>query len=275
LDKGIEGSPTVVCNDVCADGKHSNDEDSLQGTCAVTLEEVVPGSVTEASATVVCDDVCADGNAPRTLHSNDEELSQAICAATLEKVAGFEGAPKLESHSSRAWMVWMVHRVSLNDPSLVTLDFRNCALPSSVEEPRIIAKLFRALETNTYLKTLTLTCSNLKGENEVRDLASSLNVNTTLEVLNLENNMLSASDLQILFESIGRNTGLKELRCSDQFEQDLNDCRLFVAVNEALKLNQTLQKLGLDLSDWHYRDQITRSLIRNTEAARRNGRNNR
>jgi hypothetical protein len=200
---------------------------------------------------------------------NDDSFLQQICSLSLREVAGFWDAPKLESHSSRACMVWMVHRVSLDDPSLTTLDFRNLILPSAVEEPRIIPKLFQALATNTHLKTLTLTGSNFKGEKEVRELAKSLTVNRTLEVLNLESNMLTSSDLQILFESIGFNIGLKELRCSNQFGDELNDCKLFAVVNDTLKVNQKLQKLGLDLTDRHYRDQITRSLIRNTESARR------
>jgi hypothetical protein len=239
------------------------------GVDSTTHSVAEKSEATDMSPSSTHRDVSSVSNLSRILTNNNESLMQRICNLTLVEIAEFAEAQKLETQSL-PWMVWMVHRVSLDDPCLTDLDFRNCSLPPLTDpEPRILPKMFRALATNKHLRVLTLTSSNFQGATQVRELAKSLIVNKTLEVLNIECNFLTSSDLQILFESIAFNIGLKELRCSNQFGDELNDGKLFAAVDDALKVNQTLVKLGLDLTDRHYRDQITRALIRNMETARR------
>lgn len=197
----------------------------------------------------------------------DEALAQRICEMSLADLARLSPVPDRD-RSLATWMVWMVHRVSVNDPSLTSLDFGNLAMPAPRDEPRIVPKLMGALASNTHLVDLSLYCANFHGGEEAIQLSQSLAKNQTLKQLNVECNWLAPVDLEHIFASLRNNTTLRELRCSDQFTTEQAGKTVFAAAHEALQTNRTLQKLGMHLHDRHYNDQITKALIRNTEAAR-------
>lgn len=173
-----------------------------------------------------------------------------------------------DENSLGTWMIWMVHRVALNDPTLDVLDFRNRCMPDPEAEPRIAPKLMKALEHNTNLRRLLLSCANLQGGDIAVDLGIALRHNKTLLVLNMESNHLAPDDLQAIFSGIGSNIALQELRCSNQFCEQAGK-EVLATLHDALKTNRKLEKLGMDLVDRHYRDQIVKALIRNTEEGRR------
>lgn len=165
-------------------------------------------------------------------------------------------------------MVWMVHRVALNDPILTRLDFSTYGMPMGEEEDRIVTKLMEAIGSNTHLEELQLSDSNLHGGQEAEALASSLRRNRTLRRLNIECNFLQPEDLRQIFGALVQNTSLEELKCSCQFcDQPTWDT--YQCLAEALKKNRSLRKLGMELTDAHWRDQINRGLVRNVEAARK------
>merc|ERR1712176_253718 len=85
------------------------------------------------------------------------------------------------------WMIWMVHRAHLNDPTLVDFNFNNLHMPPPHIEARIAPKLMKAMESNTYIETLSLANSNLM-KSQGHELAESLKVNKTLRAVNLESN---------------------------------------------------------------------------------------
>lgn len=203
----------------------------------------------------------------------DPDLAERICgvqdAAELERFA-----PLLPSTPRGArpahlgtWMVWMVHRVALDDPKLTRLDFSSYAMPPAEEEWRVAPKLARALARNGHLRELRLPDCNLHGA-EGRSLAEALAENGSLRLLNVECNLLGPAELRCLFAVLARNTSLEELRCSGQF-CDQPGWDTYQALADALRQNKTLRKLGLELLDAHWRDQINRALVRNTDAARR------
>jgi hypothetical protein len=221
--------------------------------------------------------------AHRTL---DEADAQRICNLTIADIARYPHPPDFRIHCLGTWMVWMVHRVFLNDPSVQELDFKRCSMPSARDEPRIAPKLLRALRSNTHLRVLKLECANLEGEDQARELAESLRANRTLEVLNLESNCFTPSDLEVIFSSLAHNTAMKEIRLQAQLGDEQAeapaeqtpgfrtiasqaDISLLSVVHQTMRTNHTLQKLGLYLTDCHYRNEITRALIRNTEITRR------
>lgn len=192
------------------------------------------------------------------------------------------------------WMIWVVHRVALNDPTLRVVDFRNLPMPSPSKEPRIGPKLFRVLAQNTHLEELLLSCANVHGGEQAELLSQSLASNHHLRVLNLECNQLKSQDIRAIVSSLAGNTALKELRCSDQFCEHAiggeacmrmpldcgrmsleEDRATLVAVHDMLQTNRTLLKLGMDLTERHYRDQILKALIRNTELERQRKRRGR
>eukprot|EP00913_Durusdinium_trenchii_P001790 g1658.t1 len=104
------------------------------------------------------------------------------------------------------WMIWMVHRAWLNDPSLVDFNFGNMRLgpnrthkhgaflhmPPGHIEPRIAPKLVNAMARNTHIEILTLSNSNLQKAQGC-ELGTSLRQNTTVKSVNLESNWLDSN----------------------------------------------------------------------------------
>lgn len=168
------------------------------------------------------------------------------------------------------WMIWTVHRLALDDPSLTELDFSSYAMPLPEDEPRIAPKLWVALARNTHLRRLLLEDANLRisVDNAARGPAAALASNRHLRVLNISSNFLGPRDLQTIFEALHGNVALEELRCSNQFCEPA-DLAAYKALAEALRQGCSLRKLGLELRDSHHRDQINRALVRNADAGRR------
>uniref|UniRef100_A0A7S4VMX4 Uncharacterized protein n=1 Tax=Alexandrium monilatum TaxID=311494 RepID=A0A7S4VMX4_9DINO len=208
------------------------------------------------------------------LSTIDEALARDICSAgDLAALRRLDlPFPALPTGSHPAflgtWMVWMVHRVALDDPELTVLDFSTYQMPAGERERRIAPKLMRVLGGNTHLRELLLFDSNMCGGDHTQSLAESLAKNCNLRVLNISLNFLEPEDLRDVFRALAQNTALEVLKCSNQF-CDQAGWEAYQALAEALKKNQTLRKLGMELTDAHWRDQINRGLLRNIEAVRK------
>merc|ERR1712217_380704 len=131
-----------------------------------------------------------------------------------------------------------------------------------------MGKLLQAIPGNSHLCELRLTDSNLQGGRQAKLLAEALVPNTSLRVLDVSMNLLSPVDLQHMFQAIGQNNGLEELKCSNQFVDQPLTRETYAALGVALKTNMTVRKLGLQLTDAHWRDQINRGLVKNGEHRR-------
>lgn len=266
-------------------------------TTAVVLEKTVdiPTVAQEPICTTIHNVMCGSGSGipsskplcgpnpqeagsdPGTLAlgSIDQALADRICAtrnlAELDEIElpfCINSSSRPQLHILGTWMIWMVHRVALNDHRLSRLDFSTYGMPLGEAEERIATKLMRTLGFNTHLEQLHLADSNLQGGMHAELLAASLAGNSTLRVLDVSCNFLEPCDLRQIFTGLARNGALSDLRCSGQFcEQAGWDA--FQALAEALKQNRTLRKLGMELTDPHWRDQINRGLIRNVEGLRR------
>lgn len=167
------------------------------------------------------------------------------------------------------WMIWMVHRVFLGDPDVVKLDFSMCRMPNARDAHLVITKLLHALHTNTHLEELQLADCQLIGGEQANAIAAMLIQSRTLRVLNLNSNMFEPADLQMIFEALAQNDTLEELRCANQFCGSRVGREAFQALGQALKENRSLRKLGLDLTDAHWRNQVDRALTRNIDLARK------
>jgi len=169
------------------------------------------------------------------------------------------------------WMVWMVHRAWLNDPTLEIFDFTNLAMPPPDNEPRVAPKLMKALERNTTITNLLLnnTSLNLK---QGRALADALKVNTTLKILNMDSNCLDSSCIKDCAIALMENkeSMLEEWRFNLQtgvgefFGRPVEE-----AVATLAKENKKIVKLGFSCADAHWNDVINKAMIRNTDLARR------
>merc|ERR1719183_487401 len=78
-----------------------------------------------------------------------EDLVTAICAARTAE----ELPPEPETNCTD-WMIYRVHQVAIDDPTLTVMNFDKMPMPPN--EVRIGAKLARALRTNTTVRSLQL-----------------------------------------------------------------------------------------------------------------------
>jgi len=88
-----------------------------------------------------------------------------------------------------------------------------------------------------------------------------------LKILDIKSNFLSAGDLQLIFTRLSHNEGLEELYCGNQFSKEVGK-EAHQALAETFRTNNVLRKLGMQLLDAHWRDQINRGLVKNVEARR-------
>jgi len=196
-------------------------------------------------------------------------------AAMIESITDLAALVELgdpgKSNNLSDWMVWMVHRAHLNDPTLTDFNFNNLQMPLPHLEPRVAPKLAKAMEHNTYITSLQLVNANMQKPSG-HDLANSLRRNTTVKTLNLDANNLDSVAVQSMAEAIkeNENTALEVLRVDGQKNVGAFFGR---RVEEALALlvesNKTIVKLGCTINDPHWRDVINRAIMRNADVARR------
>mmetsp|Transcript_94151 Transcript_94151/g.263037 ORF Transcript_94151/g.263037 Transcript_94151/m.263037 type:complete len:1162 (+) Transcript_94151:119-3604(+) len=169
------------------------------------------------------------------------------------------------------WLVWMVHRVHLNDPSLTELNFANVWMPLGHTEPRIAPKLVKAIAHNTHLVTLQLSHTNLqKPEGQL--LAESLKANETLQFLNVESNSLDSHTIRRMAEALSENprSALEVWRFNNQkhigryFGRPVEE-----TVADMMEKNQRICKLGFAVDDANSRLKIDRAILRNMDFARK------
>ncbi len=109
-------------------------------------------------------------------------------------------------------MVWMVHRVWLNDPTLTELDFSNLQMPQPTVDIKVAPKLCKGIGHNKYLERMYIPNSGLySGEAEV--LAESLKLNKGLKELNIEGNFVDTTALCMMAEALGESGELRWYNC--------------------------------------------------------------
>eukprot|EP00927_Polykrikos_kofoidii_P043496 TRINITY_DN37563_c2_g3_i1.p1 TRINITY_DN37563_c2_g3~~TRINITY_DN37563_c2_g3_i1.p1 ORF type:complete len:1164 (+),score=226.58 TRINITY_DN37563_c2_g3_i1:83-3493(+) len=197
-----------------------------------------------------------------------------VFAGKLEQVGNIVELQKMdhsEKKGSSDWMLWMVHRLWLNDPELTSFDFSNVCMPLPHKEPRIAPKLVQAVATNTNITQLLLNNSNFqKGEGH--ELANALRQNTNIQVLNIESNNLDSSVIQACAEAFMETPAAKiqqwrfndQLGCGDYFGRPLEQ-----ALAKFTEANKTILKLGCTMHDPHWRRCVDLNLMRNNDIFRR------
>jgi len=202
-----------------------------------------------------------------TIHINEDFAEQ------LENILHVADMPKepLKTRAFGDWMIWMVHRAWLNDPSLVDFSFNSMHMPAPHLEGRIAPKLMKAMQTNSYIEVLSLSNANVQKSTAL-ELAQALRQNCTVRTLNLEANCLDSNSIREIALSIRDNsaTTLEQLRLQHQRQMGSVFGRpAEEAVGQMMQKNQTLVKLGFECDDAHWRNAIDRALVRNTDFSRR------
>lgn len=170
-----------------------------------------------------------------------------------------------------AWMMWMVHRAWLNDETLTDFSFAGMAMPPPAVEPRVAPKLMKAMATNTRIVSLNLTDSNVFSE-QGNQLGESLKSNGTLKILELERNHLNSENIRNIAIGLTDNstTVLETWRFASQMEQGTTFGRpTEEALGVMMRKNDRILKLGVYCQDAHWRDVISRAILKNGDAARK------
>lgn len=176
-----------------------------------------------------------------------------------------------------AWMIWMVHRVHLNDPSLNALDFSNLQMPhpvrtDGVKDPRaalLAPKLVKALASNTFITNLKLANCNLQGAEGV-ELGEALKKNKTVRWLNIDSNMLAPADLEAVIQGLKENTAIENFSCNNQLMGDIgrSNCPALERLLEAVQTNTRIVKVGLHIQEAHFNNEISKQLMKNNQEAK-------
>jgi len=194
-------------------------------------------------------------------------------AARVENVKDLKQMPK-EPARIRAfgdWMIWMVHRAWLNDPTLIDVNFDGKHMPAPHIEPRIAPKLAKAMASNTHLKVLSLSNANVQKSTAI-ELAEALRLNCIVQTLNLDSNCLDSNSIREIALSIkdNPNTCIEHLRLQHQVGMGVVFGRpAEEAVGQMMQRNKTVVNLGFECSDAHWRNLIDRALILNNDVSRR------
>lgn len=177
-----------------------------------------------------------------------DDQTETICASeSLETLRALECPHRTEYPGP--WMVYQVHRAYLNDPKLTSLDFTNMHMPSGKNEPCIAPKLMKCLKHNTHLTTAILDNSNCQTA-EMPLLAESLSCNSTLAVLNFDNNAVSNEALTSIANAIGSKTsGAKVLQVYNQLSEPNDTTELQTRLLDAAKKNDNLIKILFEFEE--------------------------
>jgi len=202
----------------------------------------------------------------------DSGVNQAF-AASIEEIMDLAEMPAEPSKqiTMADWMVWMVHRAWLNDPTLTDFNFSGMMMPLPYLEPRVAPKLCKALEKNTSIVSLNLAGSNLQKP-QGPDMAEALKKNKTLKTLNIESNNLDSDSIKLMIDALTENpeSCIETWRMINQkhmgqfFGRPVEE-----AMNNFLKKNSTIIKLGFVCQDAHWRNEIDKCILKNVDIARR------
>eukprot|EP00811_Abedinium_folium_P036388 NODE_90_length_3745_cov_5.849917.p1 GENE.NODE_90_length_3745_cov_5.849917~~NODE_90_length_3745_cov_5.849917.p1 ORF type:complete len:712 (-),score=142.63 NODE_90_length_3745_cov_5.849917:536-2671(-) len=236
-------------------------EESKATTYTVTATNIAGSCSVELTFAI------AEKIIPVAVRVNEAVAEKIINCATLEELP--DEPPKNMSRSD--WMIWMVHRAYLNDPTLTEFNFNGMSMPLAYHEPRIAPKLMKALASNTHIVGLHLACSNMQKP-QGPDLADALRVNSTLRVLNIESNNLDSECLRGMIMAVHENqdSDLREWRFTNQ--KHIGQFFGLPVEQEMFSLmrdNTNIVRLGFTCQDAHWRNEIDRCILRNVDSARR------
>eukprot|EP00403_Amphidinium_massartii_P019352 CAMPEP_0178415350 /NCGR_PEP_ID=MMETSP0689_2-20121128/23506_1 /TAXON_ID=160604 /ORGANISM="Amphidinium massartii, Strain CS-259" /LENGTH=496 /DNA_ID=CAMNT_0020036667 /DNA_START=75 /DNA_END=1566 /DNA_ORIENTATION=- len=215
---------------------------------------------------------------PQPVQPEPEEDSMmridSVFAQRLDQVTDLGDLHSILPESRRMkghgdWMLWMVHRAKLDDPTLKELNFDNMYMPPEHVETRI-APTCEGDGDNTHMEVLSLNGSNLQKK-QGNELAESLKRNTALRTLNLESNSLDSESVCNIALALRENSGCKVEALRVQHQRQVP--KFFgrpteEAMGRLMQENKSIVKLSFACADSHWRDTIDRALLRNNDNAR-------
>ncbi|XP_049869756.1 tropomodulin-1 isoform X1 [Pectinophora gossypiella] len=156
-----------------------------------------------------------------------------------------------------------VKRVQDNDQKLTDLNWNNI---KNISDEKF-EKLFEALKTNTHLEVLCLVNVGLTDRSAAL-LATALEANSTLRVVNVETNFISPAGVVQLVKALLVMKTVEEFRASNQRSQVLGN-KIEMEITSLVEQNPTLLRLGLHLEYSDARHRVASHLQRNIDRIRK------
>merc|ERR1712039_163811 len=92
-----------------------------------------------------------------------------------------------------------------------------------------------------------------------------LQQNKKLRILNIDSNQLQPLALEMLCRGLSENQTLEQLRCNNV----AYGYGIYEAIADMVKKNGHLVKIGMEIKDAHFRNQIDKQIMRNNDEARK------
>lgn len=163
----------------------------------------------------------------------------------------------------------MIKRIKDDDSKLVDVNLNNIKTISDEQ----YEKMFDALQSNTHLEVLSLTNVGLTDRTALL-LASAIERNHTLRVLNVETNFISPPVIVTLVKALLTQMSIEEFRASNQRSQVLGN-KIEMEITDLVEKNTTLLRLGLHLEFNDARHRVAAHLQRNIDRIRQSRLNQR
>nr|CAG4651967.1 EOG090X093U [Triops cancriformis] len=155
-----------------------------------------------------------------------------------------------------------ITKVQDDDADTISLNWNNLGNISDEQ----FTRLFKALEYNTRLEILNMANTGLH-DRIVQGLVDALSKNSSLRILNVETNLLSASSITQLLKAMLVHKSIEEFRGSNQRAQVLGN-KAEMEITQIVEQNSTLLRLGLHLEYNDARSRVATHLQRNLDRNR-------
>lgn len=199
---------------------------------------------------------------------NTDQFYSSIKSDSIANKSGFSSVTKCELKVSPASeppnptdVEGTLKKLKANDEDLTEVNLnniRNIPIPT-------LQEYCEAIKTNTHLKKLSIV-NTRSNDGVAKALASMLQINRVLEVLNIESNFMTGEGIKAILEALVSNDVLKEFRLDNQRQQFGNQVEMEIA--EILTNNQTLLKLGYQFRLAGPRGLVAERLMQNNDLKR-------
>merc|ERR1712180_121967 len=205
-----------------------------------------------ALSTATLDDIMALAD---ILNTNPQDF---VMEAYADPLQYFEPDPPNETKPEE-----VLEKIKNNDSETKDVCLNN--VPGISE--KTLCDIFDALRNNDKLTKFSAVNCDI-SDFAIATLCSSLEQNSALKSLNVENNRISPDTLADLFESIASpNNGLLELRVAAQAQESMG-YRVEGRIAEAIIKNPRLMKIGMTIEFKEITERVSKHLISNMDKMR-------
>ena len=154
-----------------------------------------------------------------------------------------------------------VSKIKNNDPKTTVVNLNNVPMAEN-----LFIELFDALERNTHLTELQA-ANTMLTDAAANILASALEINKTLEKVNIETNNVTPQTITRIIEAMAVHQTVTDFKAANQQAQFLGN-KVEVAITKALESNKSVLKVGLHFQYGDTRNRVAVHLQKNLDRLR-------